>query len=183
MITQRLSIMLLATIGISMSIPFAASAKQLSSDKSAPVLLAQAPIIAARKHAPATRRPDMRKAVAALPAKSRKAKDAREIRTRNTPENDDFNADDLIGASLYDMAPGGATPSNLEFSGRSGPQLRIGMRQKKVRFALNFKVDEDVYFAPAYRLAIARGDFQNPNGYTAHSVFFGMRFRLGGRRQ
>lgn len=97
-----------------------------------------------------------------------------------TQSDADFEADSLIRTSLQGPVSGGPKKRNLEFSGRSGPKLRIGLRQKKVRFALNFKVVEDVFFAPAYRLAIAKGDFQNPNGYTAHSVFFGMRFKFGG---
>lgn len=173
---QGLPITILAVFGVITSFPAAATGESAPNTIGALVLVAERHAPPARRAKP-SRRPKMKNSTAAIPAGSY---------TRGRPagnnvavqDESEFSVDSLISTSLINAETSGPKKRNLEFSGRTGPKLRIGLRQKKVRFALNFQLVEDIFFAPAYRLAIAKADFQNPDGYWAHSVFFGMRFKF-----
>lgn len=168
---QGLPITFLAVFGIMALIPTVGMAESVADTNGAPIL-------AAEKRAPAAGRASMGNSLATVSmGPGRNARSA-ERNVRAAQGEGDFSIDHLIRTSLYKTGTSGGRKRNLEFSGRTGPKLRIGLKRKKVRFALNFKLIEDVFFAPAYRLAISRADFQNPNGYWAHSLFVGMRFKF-----
>jgi len=151
--------------------PATASADNAPGDYGAPIMLAKAPA------QPAARATRMQQSLAAIQART-SSPESPAVSAKTMRASPDVQADDLISTSLYPAPFDGPKKRNLEFSGRTGPKLQIGLKQKKVRFALNFKVVDDVFFAPAYRLAISTADFQNPDGYWAHSVFLGMRFNF-----
>lgn len=168
---QGLPITFLAVLGIMALIPATATAESVADTTGAPVSVAE-------KRAPIVRRASMGNSLAAVSmGPGRNARSA-ERNARAAQGENDFSIDHLIRTSLYKTGTSGGKKRNLEFSGRTGPKLRIGLKRKRVRFALNFKLIEDVFFAPAYRLAISKADFQNPNGYWAHSLFVGMRFKF-----
>lgn len=149
----------------------AANADSAPSSFGARIVLAKAPT----QPTPQTTR--IGQSLAALPVHSF-ASESTANSTKTTRPSTDLPADDLVSTPLSYLHDDSPRKRNLEFSGRHGPKLRIGLKQEKVRFALNFKLLDDVFFAPAYRLAISKADFQNPEGYWAHSVFFAMRFHF-----
>lgn len=169
---QVFSITALGLCGLIALASGAAIAGNVPEGYGAPIVLAKAPAYMPER---STR---IRQSLAMLPGNSMPAVGTKTVAAKTLRESTDLPADDLITTSIGPSQVEGSQKRNLEFSGRSGPKLRIGLKQKKVRFALNFKVVDDVFFAPAYRLAISRADFQNPDGYWAHSLFFGMRFNF-----
>lgn len=168
---QGLPITVVGICGLFALASSAANADSALSSFGAPIVLAKAPTQPIRRTA------GIRQSLASLPISTIEF-GSRVRSAKSMLENTDLPADDLVSSPLSYLHDDSPRKRNLEFSGRHGPKLRIGLKQKKVRFALNFKLLDDVFFAPAYRLAISKADFQNPEGYWAHSVFFAMQFHF-----